>query len=57
MHSFIEGMIEKHRRDFDPNCMRDFTDYYLQTEKSNDPDKISGLYIYDIPTKQNSINI
>ena len=42
LKSYLRGMIDKHRLDFDENNMRDFTDYYLKTELSNDENTISG---------------
>ena len=42
LKSYIRGIIEKHRLDFDENSMRDFTDYYLKMELSND-NNISGF--------------
>ena len=48
MKSFIKGMIDKHRQDFDINELRDFIDYYLKLDISNKSDRLSGFLNIDV---------
>ena len=55
LKSFVREMIDKHRLDFDENNMRDFTDYYLKIDLSNDENKISGFFKYGFYFLNNAI--
>lgn len=48
LKQFIHGHIQDHKQSFDPNNIRDFVDMFLQSEASNDEQKVTEDDVFSI---------